>query len=64
MRRGLNRMMVPLKAAEIKAALFALGDIDGGQNKVLDINSLTSAVEDYLKKAGEARAGVLINYYL
>ena len=42
--------MVSLEAAEIEAALFALGDIDDNQNKLLDVNSLTTALEEYFKK--------------
>ena len=59
-----GQKMVSIKAGEIKAALSALKDIDDGQNKVLDINSLMTALEDYLKKASESKSGVPINYYL
>ncbi|KAJ4320381.1 hypothetical protein N0V84_005875 [Fusarium piperis] len=56
--------MITLKSSEIKSALSALGDIDDGQNKVLDINSLMTALEDYVKKVPDAISGVPLNYYL
>ncbi|KAK4185144.1 hypothetical protein QBC35DRAFT_534420 [Podospora australis] len=59
-----GQQMVSMKAGEIKAALEALAVIDDGNNKVLDINSLMTAFEDYLKKAAEGTSGVPINYYL
>lgn len=60
----LGQKMVSLKANDIKASLSALGDIDAAQNKVLDINSLMTALEDYVKKVAEADSGVPLNYYL
>mgnify|MGYP003624083311 CR=1 FL=1 len=69
MKRGADaarsgQQMVSLKAGEIKAALSALADVDDGANKILDINSVMTALEDYLQKAAEGKAGVPINYYL
>ncbi|KAK6540254.1 hypothetical protein TWF694_009069 [Orbilia ellipsospora] len=59
-----GQKMVAIKSAEVKAALSALGEIDDGANKVVDINSMMSALEDYLKKAMEGHSGVPINYYV
>ncbi|KAJ3469576.1 hypothetical protein MRS44_003641 [Fusarium solani] len=56
--------MMSLKGSEIKSALSALGDIDDGQNKVLNINSLMTALEDYVTKVPDATSGVPLNYYL
>ncbi|EEU39814.1 uncharacterized protein NECHADRAFT_79680 [Fusarium vanettenii 77-13-4] len=56
--------MMSLKGSEIKSALSALGDIDDGQNKVLDINSLMTALEDYVTKVPDATSGVPLNCYL
>jgi hypothetical protein len=56
--------MMAMKANEIKATMEALEKVDDGQNKVLDINSMMTAFEDYLKKAAEGTSGVPINYYL
>ncbi|KAL6852300.1 hypothetical protein ACO1O0_006841 [Amphichorda felina] len=56
--------MISMKAGEVKAALSALAEIDDGSNKILDINSMMTALEDYLKKAADGNSGVPINYYL
>ena len=56
--------MVSMKAGEVKAALSALSEISDGANKILDINSMMTALEDYLKKAADGASGVPINYYL
>ena len=59
-----GQQMVVLKAGEIKAALSALAEVDDGSNKILDINSMMTALKDYIKKVSEGKAGVPINYYL
>lgn len=48
----------------VEAALSAISVIDGDKNKVLDTNSMMTALDDYLKKAAEGNCGVPINYYL
>ncbi|EFX05798.1 hypothetical protein CMQ_3867 [Grosmannia clavigera kw1407] len=60
----IGQQMVTLKAGEIKAALTALSEIDDGANKMLDINSMMTALEDYLRKAAEGSAGVPLTYFL
>ena len=59
-----GQQLIALKNGEIKGALSALAETDDGKNKVLDINSLMTALDDYLKKAADGKAGVPINYYL
>ncbi|EHA46814.1 hypothetical protein MCOR27_002446 [Pyricularia oryzae] len=56
--------LLSMKNSEMKAALSALAEIDDGKNKVIDVNSMMTALEDYLKKAAEGTSGVPINYYL
>jgi hypothetical protein len=56
--------MVQMQASQVKSVMSGLGDIDDGQNKMLDINSLMSAFEDYVDKALAGNIGVPINYYL
>ncbi|KAM0198932.1 hypothetical protein ACHAQI_012214 [Fusarium lateritium] len=56
--------MVSLKNSGIESALSALSDIDKADNKVLDINSLMTALEDYVAKVPDATSGVPYNYYL
>ena len=53
-----------MQSKAIEASLSALSTIDDGKNKILDVNSMMTALEDYLKKASEGNAGVPINYYL
>ena len=48
----------------IESTMSALAVIDDTKNKILDINSMMTAFEDYLKKASEGNAGVPINYML
>jgi hypothetical protein len=59
-----GQQMVSMKATEIKSALSALAEIDDGSNKILDVNSMMTALDDYLKKASGGESGVPINYYL
>lgn len=59
-----GQQMVSMKTGEIQATLAALGTIDDGENSVLDINSMMSALEDYVGKVPDADSGVPINYYL
>ncbi|KAI0550347.1 hypothetical protein F4679DRAFT_208152 [Xylaria curta] len=59
-----GKQMVTMKGMEIKAALEGLAEIDDGHNKMLDINSMMSALDDYLKKAAEGNSGVPLTYFL
>lgn len=56
--------MVAFQAAQVKSVMAGLQDVDDGQNKMLDINSLMTAFEDYVDKALTGNIGVPINYYL
>jgi hypothetical protein len=56
--------MVQLRSAEIQSVMTGLGQLDDGKNKMLDINSLMTAFEDYIDKVLAGNAGVPINYYL
>jgi hypothetical protein len=49
-----GQQMTSMKAAEI----------DDGANKILDVNSMMTALDDYLKKASDGSSGVPINYNL
>lgn len=59
-----GQQMISMKAGEVKAALSALAEIDDGANKILDINSMMRAFDDYLEKAADGNSCVPINYYL
>ncbi len=56
--------LVSLENAKIKAVLSGVGEMQAESNKMLDINSLIEAFEDFVNKAAEGKAGVPINYYL
>ena len=48
-----GKQMISMKPTEIKSALSAFGEIDDGSNNILDINSMMTALDDYLKKAAD-----------
>jgi hypothetical protein len=56
--------LTQMEATQVKSVMSGLGDIDDGQNKMLDINSVMTAFEDYVDKALGGQIGVPINYYL
>lgn len=59
-----GNQMIQIRGAEIKSVMTGLGEIDDGKNKMIDINSLMTAFEDYVNKAIDGNIGVPINYYL
>lgn len=60
----LGQQMISLKNAQISGVLSGLSEIDDGSNKVLDINSMMTAFEDYVDKALGGELGMPVNYYL
>lgn len=60
----LGQEMVTLKNAQIKGVLSGLNEIDDGNNKIIDINSMMTALDDYIEKAMNGQIGMPINYYL
>lgn len=58
--------MISLHNATIQSTLTGLAEIDDGQNGVIDINSMMTAMDDYVEKCttGDSNIGVPINYYL
>ena len=61
-----GQQMVELENKKMKSALSGLAEIDDGQNKIIDTNSMMTALDDYIQKciAGGDNMGVPINYYL
>ncbi|KAI1035141.1 hypothetical protein LB503_011729 [Fusarium chuoi] len=53
-----------MQGKKIESSLSALATIDGEKNKILDVNSMMTALEDYLDKATQGTSGIPINYYL
>lgn len=56
--------MLSIRGADVANVMSGLEKIDSGQNKMLDINSLMTAFEDYVDKALAGNIGVPINFYL
>ncbi len=56
--------MLAMENSKVTAVLSGLAAIDDGQNKMIDINSMMDALDDYIQKALEGNIGVPINYYL
>ncbi|KAH8666546.1 hypothetical protein BX600DRAFT_511474 [Xylariales sp. PMI_506] len=53
-----------LQGKAIASSLRALAPIDESKNKILDVTSTMTALDDYLKKAADGNAGVPVNHYL
>ena len=62
----LGKEMISLKNSTIQATLSSLSEIDDGKNKILDINSMMSALDDYIDKCiqGGENVGVPINFFV
>jgi hypothetical protein len=61
-----GKRLLQLQNTTMQSVMRSLGDIDHGTNKVLDINSLMTAFENYLQaiKASNGSAGVPIHFYV
>ena len=60
----LGGQLVAMQNSNITAAVNAVGKLDARVNKMIDVNSMMKALEDFLKKAIEGESGVPVNYYL
>lgn len=60
----LGNQMTSLKNAQIKGVISGLSEIDDGSNKIIDVNSMMTALEDYIDKVLKGELGMPINYYL
>ncbi len=60
----LGQQMISLKNAQIKGVLSGVNEIDDGNNKIIDINSMMTALDDYIEKAMAGEIGMPINYYI
>jgi hypothetical protein len=56
--------MLAIQGSQVANVMLGLGKIDDGVNKMLDINSMMTAFEDYVDKAIAGEIGVPINYYV
>ncbi|NHF59977.1 hypothetical protein FK220_011535 [Flavobacteriaceae bacterium TP-CH-4] len=53
-----------MKTDYIKGSVEAVAEVDTTNNSVIDMNSLMTAFDDFVKKAANAQGGVPINFYL
>ncbi len=63
--RTANRLLT-MQTASIQSVMQGLGQVDHGSNKMLDINSMMTAFENYLQaiRDKEESTGVPVNFYL
>ncbi|CAM3661447.1 hypothetical protein VA7868_00365 [Vibrio aerogenes CECT 7868] len=62
-----GQQMESMQTSKIQAALSGVAEIDDGANKIIDINSVMNAMEDYIEKcisSDDSTIGVPLNYYL
>jgi len=59
-----GQSLVAMKSGQMESALSALKDIDDGANKLIDINSMMDALDDYVQKCLDGKIGAPITYYL
>jgi len=59
-----GQQMLVMQNSKVQGVLAGLADIDDASNKMLDINSMMDAMDDYIQKALAGNIGVPINYYL
>lgn len=59
-----GNQMVQIRGNDITSVMSGLEQVDDGKNKMLDVNSLMTAFEDYVDKVLAGNAGAPITYYL
>ncbi|MDR2626688.1 MAG: hypothetical protein LBC40_01480 [Dysgonamonadaceae bacterium] len=61
-----GQQSIEMKSAQIKSVVGAVGALEDGENQIIDINSMMTAMDDYIDKciAGGNNFGVPVNYYL
>ena len=56
--------LLAMQNSRITPTLAALGTYQDGSNRIIDITSVMTALDDYITKALDGAIGVPINYYL
>lgn len=61
-----GQQMISLKNTTIQSTLSSVATIDDGANKIIDTNSMMTAMDDYIQKCidGGNNIGVPVNYFL
>ncbi len=59
-----GQAVAEMKNDYIKGTVSAVGAIDKQNNQVIDMNSLMTAIDDFVERANKGDGGVPINFYL
>jgi hypothetical protein len=61
-----GKQAITMSNMKVEATLSGVAKIDDGQNKIIDTNSMMTAMDDYVNRcvSGGDNVGVPINYYL
>jgi hypothetical protein len=59
-----GKQMLTIQDATVNSVMLGLGKMDEQANKMLDLNSLMTAFEDYVTKAMAGGIGVPINFFV
>lgn len=59
-----GQKMEKMNSDFISAAVSSVGKLDSQKNQVIDLNSLQTALDDYIAKASDGKIGVPINFYV
>ena len=56
--------MQKMNSDYIKGSVEAVAEVDKQSNKVIDMNSMMTALDDYVERVNKSQGGVPINFYL
>jgi hypothetical protein len=56
--------MMAVRASTTENVMIGLSKIDEAANKILDVNSMMTAFEDYISKVNSGKSGVPVNYFV
>jgi hypothetical protein len=56
--------MMAIRKSEIQSVMSSLAEISNGKNKIIDVNTMMTAFEDFTTQVRAGNAGVPINYYI
>jgi hypothetical protein len=59
-----SQAMEKMKSDDVKGSVGAVADVDTQSNKVIDMNSMMTALDDFVSLARSADGGVPINFYI
>ena len=59
-----GQAVADMKNDYIEGTVSAVGKLDEAKNKVIDMNSLMTAIDDFVERANKGEGGVPINFYI